>query len=91
MKLLKILAIIVVGVLALLGVFAFVLFALGYRPIIEPAAYPDWNAITAGAEWLGALAAIAIPVAIFVLDKRMKQRAEETKDTLLNELKEFKV
>lgn len=90
MKALRLSGIIILCVLALMGVLFAGLLAFGYRPIRITETTLDLNVINTIAACISTLATIAIPIIIFMLDKRMKKRANETKDVLLNELSNFK-
>ena len=90
MKILKTVGTIILSIFALIGIIFVFLLAFGYRPIVIGETLPDWNAINAVTAGVSALAAIAIPVVVFLLDKRMKQREDETRDRLLKELSDFK-
>lgn len=86
MKRLRIILTTIIIACSIIGAFSVLLFALGYRPIKSPSAIFSWNESGSVAEWVGALAAIAMPIVVFILGKRLKDRNE----ILLSELKSFK-
>jgi hypothetical protein len=58
---------------AIFGIVSLILLILGYRPIIDPLSYPDWDAIGAIGQCIGAIAAIIIPIVVVYLSNHIRE------------------
>ena len=85
-KFVKTISIVFCVVLILFGLVFILLLLRGYRPIQAEDTVLEWSAFGSLAEWVAGIAAIAIPVALFFIDKGIKDRDAK----LLKDLSDFK-
>ena len=86
MKVAKGIGIVLSIALIVIGIISVILLLMGYRPTRAIGTTLDWNASGSLAEWVAGIATIAVPIAIYLFDKRMKERDAK----LLEELSDFK-
>ena len=71
----------------------FVLYVCGFRITYNPDLINDWEAISAVAAWVSAIATIAIPVVVVLFEHKLNQSERltgEAHKAVLDELKKFK-
>ena len=90
MKIIKIISLSVLSLIAGFGIVFIILLFFGYRPVITQTVDPDWEPINTIAACASALGAVLVPVAIFIVDKRMKDRSDAVQAKILDDLSAFK-
>lgn len=76
-----------VFLLTIIGLISVILFIKGYRPIIDPLLYPDWIAIGVIGQWVGAIAAILIPIMVVYLSKSIKENVDNISEKAIKTIK----
>jgi hypothetical protein len=86
MRVLKLILTTIVSLIAAFGIVSIISLALGYRPIIDDGARPDWEAIGAIGAYAGVLVAIVIPFAVLYLEKKFENRINESEQRTQDKL-----
>lgn len=84
---------IIVAILIVEIIVVVVLYSLGFRISYDPNQINDWDAISAVATWISAIATIAIPVVVVLFDHKLNESEKLTgaaNKAVLEEFKNFK-
>jgi len=73
--------------LAIFGMISLFLLIIGYRPIIDPLSFPDWAAISAIGQWIGAIATIIIPIMVVYLSNHLKENIDNISNKTISTIK----
>ena len=77
----------IVILLTLVGIVSLTLLIVGYRPIIDNLTYPDWIAISAIGQCVGAIAAVLVPILIFWLSNQIKNDVSKSSNDVVTTIK----
>ena len=77
----------IVIMLTLFGIVSLTLLIIGYRPIIDNSVYPDWSAISAIGQCVGAIAAVLVPILIFWLSNQIKNDVSKSSNDVVTKIK----
>jgi len=83
----KIIFLLIIILFAIFGLISLILLLVGYRFLIDPLSYPDWVAIGVIGQWVGAFAAILIPIVAVYLSNHIKENIESISNKTITTIK----